>query len=99
MVKNSIAQDPKVALHQGQVERMRQMRSQYTPGTPEWQEADDALFEARCALRVAQRALRMAGRRWRCIECGEEYGPDWVASWGLVCHAECGYELVEVKHG
>ncbi|GEM88204.1 hypothetical protein [Meiothermus granaticius] len=60
------------------------------------QAADDARFEARCDLRHIARVRALAGRSWRCEECGEEYGADWVAAWGRQCHVECNGWLEEV---
>jgi hypothetical protein len=60
---------------------------------------DVLLYDAREEVAHLRRALSMAGRRWRCELCGEEYGPEWVAAWGLRCHVECDGELVEVRNG
>jgi transcription initiation factor IIE alpha subunit len=38
-------------------------------------------------------------RTFRCVECGERYGYDWVYEYGLRCDAGCDGELVEVRNG
>lgn len=62
----------------------------------------DLEFERRMQARHArlkERAQRLEaqGRRWRCVECGEEYGPAWVLYYGPVCHVECDGLLEEVR--
>jgi hypothetical protein len=81
----------------GRIERLREERAALDPYTYEWNWADGALFEARCEARMWRRALTMAGRRWECASCGEEYGPEWVAASGLRCHVECDGWLEEVR--
>jgi hypothetical protein len=95
---NSLAQlQAKLQQYEAEAARLRQMRALLPPSSPEWQAADDALFEARCAIRHVERALRMAGRVWRCRDCGENYGPEWIAAWGLRCYSDCDGELEEVR--
>ncbi len=78
------------------VARLRAERSQLPVGSREWAWADDALFEALCLQHNLRIALSMAGKRWECVECGEKYGPEWVAAWGLRCDVECDGDLKEV---
>lgn len=62
--------------------------------------ADEAKqFEARCELHHEQRVQRLAGRLYRCTECGKAYGAEWVAVWDLRCDVECDGDLVEVRNG
>ncbi|MEM4359815.1 MAG: hypothetical protein QXT45_04745 [Candidatus Bilamarchaeaceae archaeon] len=81
------------------VARLRAERSELPVGSIEWVWADEALFEARCTLRNLRTALRMTGRAWECERCGQRYGPEWVAAWGLRCDAECDGDLVEFGGG
>lgn len=102
MLKTNIPQGDKTRLEwmlqraEGDVARLRAERSRLAVDSLEWAWTDETLFEARCVLRNAQRALRMAGRVWECERCGQRYGPEWVAAWGLRCHAECDGDLEEV---
>lgn len=57
---------------------------------------DDLMFELRSEMYWLETKLKMLGRKWMCKECGEVYGPAWVAYHGKVCDAECNGELVEV---
>ena len=59
---------------------------------------DDLEFERRMQARYRrweEEARRLAGRRWRCVVCGEEYGPAWVLYHGPVCNVECNGLLEE----
>lgn len=78
-------------------DRLADLTDRQTGQNVEWVQADNALFEARCEQRRLNAALRMAGRRWRCERCGETYGPDWVAAWGLRCDIECDGSLTMVR--
>jgi hypothetical protein len=78
------------------VARLREVHSRLPIGSLEWAWTDESLFEARCVLRHIRTAIRMAGRKWECERCGQRYGPEWVAAWGLRCDVECDGDLVEV---
>jgi formylmethanofuran dehydrogenase subunit E len=100
MLKDSIAQTAqleRMLQHaEEDVARLRAERSKLPVGSLEWAWTDEALFEARSLRRNLRTALRMAGRVWECERCGEKYGPEWVAAWGLRCHAGCDGWLEEV---
>ena len=78
------------------IQELREQRERLSPADYEWWWCDEALFEARCDLRRLLIAQRMAGRTFACERCGEVYDSRWVASYGLVCHAECDGWLREV---
>lgn len=100
MLKESIAQTAQLErmLQRAEedVARLRAERARLAPDSLEWGWTDEALFEARCLRRNLRLALRMAGRTWECEHCGQRYGAEWVAAWGLRCDAECDGDLVEV---
>jgi len=81
---------------QDHVTRLHEEHKQLSPESLEWIWVDNALFEARCELRRLKRALALAGRRWECVECGQVYGPEYLAAWGPRCDAECDGWLEEV---
>lgn len=100
MLKDSVAQaaqlERMLQRAEEDVARLRAERAALPPDSLEWAWTGEALFEARCLRRNLRTALRMAGRAWECVECGEKYGPEWVAAWGLRCHAGCDGDLREV---
>lgn len=57
----------------------------------------DLAFETRCNKRIACKVKGMGHKTYRCISCGQRYGADWVAYWGLVCDVECEGELIAVS--
>lgn len=56
----------------------------------------DSDFERRCTVRYQRAVKRLAGKRWRCTDCGELYGPQYVAYNGRWC-SECDHWLEEVE--
>lgn len=95
--KESIAQLERMLQRaEEDVARLRAEHSRLPVDSLEWGWADEALFEARCLRRNLRTALRMAGRVWECERCGEKYGPEWVAAWGLRCDSACDGDLREV---
>lgn len=105
MIKDNIAQEDRVMMKwllqraKERLTQLREKRSRLPVGSPEWVKADEAVFEARCQFQQIKTAIRMAGRVWECVECGERYDYSWIYEYGLRCHVECDHELVEVKNG
>jgi hypothetical protein len=57
---------------------------------------NDKLFELRCRAKWLEEAVKMAGKQWKCVDCGAIYGPEWVAYYGARCHMDCDGWLEEV---
>lgn len=60
---------------------------------PQKIQSDNEAFEARCDRRYRNYVNANRGRRWRCRECGEAYGPEHIY-YSFDCD-ECGGALVE----
>ena len=55
-------------------------------------------FEERMDARRACVLAANRHRTFRCVECGERYGYDWVYEYGMICTSGCDGELVEVRN-